>query len=377
MKIMKGDLNLRDISKIVLLALLQATLITGQLNHLILQESFYLYSILLAFLLFQLVILFPLGFPPLPIDDWKKLLRKIWPWILEIVLEFTFFWFFSNRINSAEYLSYGSGTFTAFHELSLIFHVILLFPLYSYCLRQEKAEMKETMNTRSFPTRNQIVQRIIMVLINVGAPFGIFFLLAWFNWDTQPIYMISMGIPLILNLVILKMFNPSSMFHPWSILKFVVLYLSWQWVCILTVAGLSSAFPWFYISLGLLSFFGLLLLQFTLVQSLERSCGIIYSGRPPISIRNSKVQGGEPSQLSEHPTLPIYCPACANQISSEGTLKLSEEKSVFCAQCGEKIHYQEVVQLPKEKILSDHQEFLKKVQQSTSDPDSHTTATDY
>ena len=80
------DPNLLDIYKIILLALLQATLITGQLNHLILQESFYLYSILLAFILFQLVMIYPLGFPPLPIDDWTGFIRKIRPLILEIVL---------------------------------------------------------------------------------------------------------------------------------------------------------------------------------------------------------------------------------------------------------------------------------------------------
>ncbi len=352
------DLNLLDILKIVALSQLQTILITSQLNHLIFQNIFYLYTALLTFILFQLIFIFPHGTKPLQLSDLGGLFRKLWPILLEILLEVTFFWYFKHQINSAGYLFYSSGTFTNFHIYSLVYHFILLIPLYTFCLLQEKNQMKA--HKAVGPTRNRIARRVIMVLINVGSPFAIFFSISKSNWESQTVYLSLMLIPFLLNVVTLKVFQLVFKFQLWNLIKHVVLYLLWHWIGIWVIGNLTYSFPDFYHVLGLISFVGLLVLLIAFQQNLERSCSSPVTDNQP----------SQPSQLSDSPT-PLYCPSCANQISPQVTQELSEDASIFCVQCGEKIRYQEIFQIPKEKILADHQEFLKKVHQSTSELNSH------
>ncbi|MHA1745917.1 MAG: hypothetical protein ACTSWW_07945 [Promethearchaeota archaeon] len=354
-----NDLNLLDILKIILLSLIQTISITGLLNHSIFQYSFYLYTALLMFLLFQLIFIFPHGTKHLQLSDLRESFRKLWPLILEIFLEFTFFWYFKQQTNSAGYLSYSLEKFTNFHIHSLVYHFILLIPLYGFCLLQEKLQMKET--GASAPTRNRIIQRFILGLINISSPFVIFWVISNSNWESQAVYLSFLLIPFILNLVTLKILQPFARFQPWNVAKHLVLYVLWHWIGMWVVGNLMSSFPNIYHVLGLISFGGLFVLLITFQQNLERSCS-----SPVTDILQS-----QPSRLSDSPT-PLYCPSCANQISPQVIQELSEDASIFCVQCGEKIRYQEIFQISKEKILADHQEFLRKVHQSTSELKSHT-----
>ncbi|MHA1610827.1 MAG: zinc ribbon domain-containing protein [Promethearchaeota archaeon] len=396
-----NDLNLLDILKIVALSQLQATLITVQLNNLIFQDDFYLYAAFLTFLLFQLVFISPFGNLQIHLTDLGGLFRKLWPVLLEIILEFSFFWYFKRQINSAGYWSYSSGTFTNFHIYSLVFHFILLIPLYTFCLQQAKDPQSQSQSqsqlqpqpqpqsqSQSQPqlidkkpmsrTFTRDIQHIIMILINVAAPFVIFFSISGSNWESQAVYFSLMMIPFILNLLVLKSFRSFSVVHPLNVIMHLVLYLSWQWIGIWLVGIFVTSFPDFVQVLGLLSFFGLMVLQIEFQQSLKKSYSLPIVDRLPPNYQHSSADRNLASQLSQ--SVPssqlsqstVYCPACSNPISPDIFHELTEDKSIFCAHCGEKIRYQEVFHLPKEKILSDHRKFLKKVHQSSSELNSQT-----
>jgi hypothetical protein len=237
--------------------------------------------------------------------------------------------------------------------------------MYTFCIWQEKYQLKG--NKAVAPSRSRILLRVVMVLINIGSPFVIFFAISDSNWETQAVYLSLMLIPFILNLVALKFLQPFARFQPWNVLKHGFLYLLLHWIGIWLVGNLLASFPAFYHVLGLISFVGLFVLLISFQQNLEKSCSLPITDQLPFSTHQSQL-----SQQLKPAQLPLNCPSCANPISPQIIQELSEDAFIFCVQCGEKIRYQELFQIPKEKILADHQEFLRKVHQSTSELNSHT-----
>ncbi|QEE17541.1 zinc ribbon domain-containing protein [Promethearchaeum syntrophicum] len=369
------DLSFRDLLIIIMLSLLQTTLITALLNNLIFQENFYLYAGLFAFLLFQLVFIFPPGYRQPNLNDFRILIKKIWPILLEIILEFAFFIYFKQKINNTGWESYSSGTITMFHHYSFVYHFILLIPLYTFCLWQFKNyQMKINIDNEAIPVSNkQFLQHLIMSLITIASPFAIYLLITELdvnsNWESEMVYFGCMLLPFILNLIVLKAFLPFSVFHPLNLIKLLILYLSWHWIVLWNVASVIIYYnSVFYQVLGLISILGMLILLYYFQLNLEKSCGLPIAAQLPENTHISNLEGKKELKL----TNPQFnCPTCGNQLNSQMVKELSEENNIFCSYCGEKIRYQEVFQLPKEKILSKHQEILKKVQQSNSELNSH------
>jgi hypothetical protein len=177
-----------------------------------------------------------------------------------------------------------------------------------------------------------------------------------------------------LNLVLLKGFRRITVFRPAIVILFGLIQFAWHYLSGMCVIYITD-FPPVYQTLLGVSLFGLLVLQLWFQKNLANACILPISEVVPLKTKKTNLESSIESNnilnvasLSSEPAR--CCPTCGNRINLHIITTLSEENPIFCGQCGEKIRYQEVFQLSKEKILADHQEILRQVQQSTSKPNS-------
>ncbi len=328
------NFNFSDILKIVMLSFLQSVSMSLFLN---VGEHYFMIIVgLIAFISFQLLLILPLN-KNHHSTTFRYLFQKTWPILLEIILEFIVMIYFANRLFSMKLSSYDV---IELYYYCLACHIIFLSPLYYFIFHI-----------------SYFSYFLLYLILDLA-----------FRWGSLVSLFGLMIVPFISNLIIQKRAKPSSKFLPSNIAEQIILFIAWYWIAVSGIWILLRGRSLIFQISGLLNIYSLLLLQYFLQQNLTKTS--------TSSLRNHLIHA-EPrasdldSSSSLKPSALKKCPTCGNQISTQILKEFTEEKPIFCVQCGEKIRYQELFQLSKDKILSDHQEILEKVQQSTLEPNLH------
>ncbi|UYP45482.1 hypothetical protein NEF87_001767 [Candidatus Lokiarchaeum ossiferum] len=348
-----GKLTFFDMLKIGALSFLQATSITILVNFIDLDSIIIPITGLLAFIIFQLLLLLPVDKDPHSID-FQYLLHKTWPIIIEIVLEIIILTTSAIILIPLFKSGYSTSDIYWIHYLCLVTHIIFLVPLYTYIFFKKKEK-----NYHYIEKSNIILDlkknKHYSIAIMINLSYLLIFVIDanFLGIGSLVFYIGFLFIPFIFNLFFHKRVDPISKIIPSTIIKQFIFYITWFWIAIIGFGFLIvESNPTFQV-FGFVNLNGLLLLQYFFQQNISKTLKITIPKR---------LNGAKSNSINS--TEGIKCLTCGNVVESQLLTELSEDTPIYCVQCGEKIRFQEIYPLPKEKILSDHQKILKKVQQS-------------
>lgn len=358
-----GNLTFFDIPKIVFLSFIQASAMTLLLNYIIMEDFVFPITGLLAFIQFQLLLILPLD-KDLHSSDFQSLLSQVWPIILEIVLELILLVVCAFILYPLTKFGYSTSYFLDVHYICLIIHMVFLVPLYTFTFYKKEAKYYQYIKkTKVISDLRKNKHYLLAIFLNFSYTLSFVVGYTYLGWGSPYLFFGFLIVPFILNLFIQKWVDPFSQFVPSNIAKLFLNHIAWHWIAVVSLWIPITDHLKVYQVFGYINLYGLLLIQYFYQQSLSKS------------IRNSRLNRiafEEQRDLSPNNEFKTQfnekycCPTCGNKVSATVLTELSENAPIFCVQCGEKIRFQEIFPLPKEKILSDHERILKKVQQSPS-----------
>lgn len=361
-----SNLSIMEWGIIFFSSLFHCLILTISVNYLVFENIGLFLLFVFASLFIQIGLLFPFtNFSHLVNNSVKKKMNQAIGIIsLQLVIEIILGLYISHQIQTS-YSSYSSESITIYHYVFLTIIGIFSFFSYIICLQTKNSVLSmlpDSFNFPSFPFRTKNWFIICTTIIHTSS-----ILLTGFFILRQSYLGAYMIIPLIFLpfidfLPVWRLREHPPQFLIMLFQYFLILGISFMGLYLVTIYELN--YPTVFHFLGYLVYIGIISVFINAEHCFISSLAI------NIHIKNTNQV--DPSTLSfesnesthsenELYLQPFYCPTCRSLVESPTIEYLSHIDSIFCSQCGTKIHIQEVYSFSRQAILEEHQHILNRI----------------